>query len=55
MASLTKRKPDPAVAKIERAARRLDVVEFIDVAQPIGVDASKITKKLLTEPAASRR
>jgi transcriptional regulator with XRE-family HTH domain len=42
----------PLVAKIERAARRLDIAEFIDVAQAIGVDPSKI-KKLLAEPAAS--
>jgi len=47
----------PLVAKIERAARRLDVAEYIEVAQAIGVDPSKIIKKLLAEPAApaSRR
>jgi transcriptional regulator with XRE-family HTH domain len=43
----------PLVAKIERAARRLDVAEFVDVAQAIGVDPSKIIKKLLAEPATS--
>jgi transcriptional regulator with XRE-family HTH domain len=43
----------PLVAKIERAARRLDIAEFIDVALAIGVDPSKIIKKLLPEPAAS--
>ena len=45
----------PLVAKIERAARRLDVAEFMEVAQAIGVDPSRIIKKLLAEPAASRR
>ncbi len=43
----------PLVAKIERAARRLDVAELIEVAQAIGVDPSRIIKKLLAEPAAS--
>jgi len=43
----------PLVAKIERCARRLDVAEFIDVAQAIGVNPSRIIKKLLAEPAAS--
>jgi transcriptional regulator with XRE-family HTH domain len=43
----------PLVAEIERAARRLDVAEFIDVAQAIGVDPSRIIKKLLAEPATS--
>jgi len=43
----------PLVAKIERAARRLDIAEFIDVALAIGVDPSKIIKKLLAEPAVS--
>jgi hypothetical protein len=31
----------------------LDVAEFIDVAQAIGVNPSRIIKKLLAEPAAS--
>jgi len=43
----------PLVAKIERCARRLDVAEFIDVALAIGVDPSKIIKKLLPKPTAS--
>jgi transcriptional regulator with XRE-family HTH domain len=43
----------PLVAKIERAARRLDVAEFVKVAQAIGVDPSRIIKKLLAEPAVS--
>ena len=43
----------PLVAKIERAARRLDIAEFVEVAQAIGVDPSRIIKKLLAEPATS--
>ena len=43
----------PLAGKIERAARRLNIAEFIDVAQAIGVDPSRIIKKLLAEPAAS--
>jgi len=43
----------PLVAKIERAARRLDVAEFVEVAQAIGADPSRIIRKLLAEPATS--
>ena len=49
----------PLVAKIERASRRLDVAEFMEVARAIGVDPSRIIKKLLADklpvPAARRR
>ena len=41
----------PMVAKIERCARRLNVAEFIQVAQAIGVDAGKIIRKLAAKPA----
>jgi hypothetical protein len=41
----------PLVAKIKRAARRLDVAEFMEVA--IGVNPSRIITKLLAEPATS--
>ena len=43
----------PLVAKIERGTRRLEVAEFVDVAQAIGVDPSRIIEKLTAESAAS--
>jgi hypothetical protein len=41
--------PGLTLPKIERAARRLDIAEFIEVAQALGVDPSKIIKKLLAD------
>jgi hypothetical protein len=42
----------PLLAKIEGGKRRLDVAEFIEVAQAIGVDPARIIKKLLAQPLA---
>ena len=35
----------PLVAKIESGKRRLDVAEFVEVAQAIGVDPTRIIKE----------
>ena len=43
----------PLVAKIERAARGLDIAEFVEVAHAIGCDPSRIIEKLLAKPAVS--
>ena len=40
------RKPQSFVSKYERRERRLDVVEFVRVAQTIGVDPSEIISAL---------
>jgi len=41
------RKPQSYVSKYETGERRLDVLEFITVAQRIGVDPMRILRKLL--------
>jgi transcriptional regulator with XRE-family HTH domain len=42
-------KPPSYVAKYEAGDRRLDIVEFIDVAAAIGFDPSKLIRVLLRE------
>lgn len=43
------KKPQSFVAKYEIGERRLDVIEFIMIAQAIGVDPTKLVKSLLAE------
>lgn len=39
-------RPQSFVSKVERGERRLDVVEFFEVAQAIGIDPIEFLKKL---------
>lgn len=39
-------RPQSFVSKFERAERRLDLVEFLEVANALGVDPVEIIKKL---------
>ena len=39
-------RPQSYVSKYERGERRLDVVEFLDLARVLGIDACKLLKKL---------
>ena len=39
-------KPQSFVAKYETGERRLDVVEFLDVAEAIGIDPATVLRKL---------
>lgn len=40
------RRPQSFVSKYERGERRLDVVEFLEVARALGMDAVKFIKNL---------
>lgn len=42
------RRPQSFVSKYERGDRRLDVVEFIEVAQVIGFDPHELLRKLVS-------
>ncbi|KXV73635.1 XRE family transcriptional regulator [Acetobacter malorum] len=44
-------KPQSYVAKYENGERRLDVIEFLDITDTIGVDATHLLAAL-TEPTA---
>lgn len=44
-------RPPSFVAKIELGDRRLDVIEFLDVANALGADALDILKRLATIPS----
>lgn len=39
-------KPQSFVSKYERGERRLDVVEFVEVAKAIGIDATELIDRL---------
>ena len=39
-------RPQSFVSKYERGERRLDVVEFLEVARALGIDAVTVLKKL---------
>lgn len=41
-------KPQSYVSKIEAGERRLDVIEFADLASAIGIDPVRFLKKVLT-------
>jgi transcriptional regulator with XRE-family HTH domain len=43
------RRPQSYVSKYERGDRRLDVIEFVEVAQAIGFDPNEFLKKLDSE------
>lgn len=40
------RRPQSWVSKVESGERRLDVVEFIELAEVLGIEASKILTKV---------
>ncbi len=43
------RKPQSYVSKFERAERRLDVIEFLDICQALGCDPHELLAKLMEE------
>ena len=44
------RRPQSYVSKYERGERRLDVIEFIEVARVIGFDPHDFLRKLVAKP-----
>jgi transcriptional regulator with XRE-family HTH domain len=48
-------RPQSFVSKFERGERRLDVIEFLDVAQAIGISAPEVLEKLKETNARERR
>ena len=44
------RRPQSYVSKYERGDRRLDVIEFIEVARVIGFDIHDFLRKLVSKP-----
>jgi hypothetical protein len=45
------RKPQSYVSKFERGERRLDVVEFLDVAKALCVDPLELLRSLMRKPS----
>jgi len=56
-AGLAKRlsRPQSFVSKFERGERRLDVIEFLDIAEAIGIDPYKFLSKVVKHPQHRRR
>jgi transcriptional regulator with XRE-family HTH domain len=44
------RRPQSYISKYERGDRRLDVIEFIEVARVIGFDPHDFLRKLVSKP-----
>ena len=47
-------RPQSFVSKFERGERRLDVVEFLEVAEALGVDAAALFREFLDRTHAKR-
>ena len=48
-------RPQSYVSKFERGERRLDVIEFLDVAEALGIDPYKFLAELAGEPQSPRK
>lgn len=44
------RRPQSYVSKYERGDRRLDMIEFLEIAQVIGFDINEFLQKLVSKP-----
>lgn len=47
--------PQSFVSKFERGERRLDVIEFLDIADSLGIDAYKFLSKLKQQAQPSHK
>jgi transcriptional regulator with XRE-family HTH domain len=48
-------RPQSFVSKFERGERRLDVIEFFDIASALGIDPYEFLSKLVPAPRLSRK
>lgn len=48
-------RPQSYVSKYERGERRLDVVEFLDIAEVLGVNIAEVLKQLSDKKSATPR
>jgi transcriptional regulator with XRE-family HTH domain len=48
-------RPQSFVSKFERGERRLDVIEFLDIAEGIGIDPYKFLLKVAEHPQRRRK
>lgn len=48
-------RPQSFVSKFERGERRLDVVEFLEIAEAVGIDPYKFLSKVAEHPQQRRK
>ena len=48
-------RPQSFVSKYERGERRLDVIEFLEVAKTLGIDPVRFTRKMLQGSESRKR
>jgi transcriptional regulator with XRE-family HTH domain len=49
------KRPQSFVSKFERGERRLDVIEFLDIAETVGIDPYKFLSKVAEQPQQRRK
>ena len=48
-------RPQSFVSKFERGERRLDVIEFLEIAEALGVDSYKFLSKVAKQPQRRKK
>jgi transcriptional regulator with XRE-family HTH domain len=48
-------RPQSFVSKYERGERRLDVIEYLEVAEALGIDPVRFVRKILQRSKSSKR
>jgi transcriptional regulator with XRE-family HTH domain len=48
-------KPQSFVSKYERGERRLDVIEYVEVAEALGIDPVRFIRKILRAPVSRKK
>jgi transcriptional regulator with XRE-family HTH domain len=49
------KRPQSYISKFERGERRLDVIEFLDVAKALRIDPLELLRELIRKPAKDGR